>query len=54
MQRNFYRVWFRGFGAAGMVPFDSPVEVYLPCWEWGAYLGQGALGALVPLSFFLN
>jgi branched-chain amino acid aminotransferase len=33
----------RGFGAAGMVPFDSPVEVYLPCWEWGAYLGEGAL-----------
>ncbi len=35
----------RGFGAAGMVPFDSPVEVYLPCWEWGAYLGEGALEA---------
>ena len=33
----------RGFGAAGMVPFDSPVEVYLPCWEWGTYLGAGAL-----------
>lgn len=33
----------RGFGAAGMVPFDSPVEVYLPCWPWGAYLGAGAL-----------
>jgi branched-chain amino acid aminotransferase len=33
----------RGFGAAGMVPFDSPVEVYLPSWEWGAYLGEGAL-----------
>lgn len=26
-----------------MVPFDSPVEVYLPCWEWGVYLGEGAL-----------
>ena len=33
----------RGYGAAGMVPFDSPVEVYLPCWPWGAYLGTGAL-----------
>ena len=33
----------RGFGAAGMVPFDSPVEVYLPCWPWGTYLGEGAL-----------
>ncbi|MBX3172823.1 MAG: branched-chain amino acid transaminase [Gemmatimonadaceae bacterium] len=33
----------RGYGAAGMVPFDSPVEVYLPCWPWGAYLGPKAL-----------
>ena len=33
----------RGYGAAGMVPFDSPIEVYLPCWPWGAYLGEGAL-----------
>ena len=35
----------RGYGAAGMVPHDSPVEVYLPCWPWGAYLGDGALEA---------
>ncbi len=33
----------RGYGASGMVPFDSPVEVYLPCWPWGTYLGDGAL-----------
>src|SRR5688500_5105118 len=33
----------RGYGAAGMVPFDSPIEVYLPCWPWGTYLGEGAL-----------
>lgn len=33
----------RGYGAAGMVPFDSPVEVYIPCWPWGAYLGDDAL-----------
>ena len=33
----------RGYGAAGMVPFDSPIEVYLPCWVWGTYLGEGAL-----------
>jgi len=26
-----------------MVPFDSPIEVYLPCWPWGTYLGAGAL-----------
>ncbi len=33
----------RGYGAAGMVPFDSPIEVYIPCWPWGAYLGDDAL-----------
>jgi len=33
----------RGYGASSMVPFDSPVEVYLPCWPWGVYLGEGAL-----------
>ncbi|HVH39637.1 MAG TPA: branched-chain amino acid transaminase [Gemmatimonadaceae bacterium] len=33
----------RGYGAAGMVPFESPVEVYIPCWKWGAYLGEDAL-----------
>lgn len=33
----------RGYGAASMVPFPSPVEVYLPCWPWGAYLGDGAI-----------
>jgi branched-chain amino acid aminotransferase len=33
----------RGFGAAGMVPFDSPIETYIPCWPWEAYLGHGAL-----------
>jgi branched-chain amino acid aminotransferase len=33
----------RGYGAAGMVPFDSPVETYIPCWPWGTYLGEGAL-----------
>jgi branched-chain amino acid aminotransferase len=33
----------RGYGAGGMVPFDSPIEVFLPCWPWGTYLGEGAL-----------
>ena len=33
----------RGYGAAGMVPYDSPIETYLPCWPWGAYLGDEAL-----------
>jgi branched-chain amino acid aminotransferase len=33
----------RGYGAAGMVPDASPIEVYIPCWPWGTYLGEGAL-----------
>jgi len=33
----------RGYGAAGMVPYDSPIEIYIPCWPWGTYLGDGAL-----------
>ena len=35
----------RGYGASCMVPFASPIEVYLPCWPWGAYLGAEALEA---------
>lgn len=33
----------RGYGAASMIPTASPIEVYLPCWPWGAYLGEEAL-----------
>jgi branched-chain amino acid aminotransferase len=33
----------RGYGAAGVHPGASPVETYLICWPWGAYLGAGAL-----------
>ncbi len=33
----------RGYGAAGMVPHASPIEVYIACWPWGTYLGDGAL-----------
>jgi branched-chain amino acid aminotransferase len=33
----------RGYGTAGMVPTGAPLEVYLPCWPWGTYLGAGAL-----------
>ena len=35
----------RGLGAISMVPYDSPIEVYVPCWPWGAYLGEEALAA---------
>jgi branched-chain amino acid aminotransferase len=33
----------RGYGAAGLNPATSPVETYLICWPWGAYLGAEAL-----------
>jgi branched-chain amino acid aminotransferase len=33
----------RGYGAAGVNPLLSPVETYLVCWPWGAYLGADAL-----------
>lgn len=33
----------RGYGTAGMIPLGSPIEVYIPCWPWGAYLGDEAL-----------
>lgn len=34
---------FRGYGTAGVNPSASPVESYIICWPWGAYLGDGAL-----------
>jgi branched-chain amino acid aminotransferase len=33
----------RGYGAAGMVPFESPIETYIPVWPWGTYLGAAAM-----------
>ena len=33
----------RGYGATGMIPFDAPIEVYIPCWPWDAPLGADAL-----------
>jgi branched-chain amino acid aminotransferase len=32
----------RGYGAMGVLPADNPIDVYIACWEWGAYLGDGA------------
>ncbi|MDR0787922.1 MAG: branched-chain amino acid transaminase [Gemmatimonadota bacterium] len=34
---------FRGLGAAGLNPNSSPVQLYIVCWPWGTYLGEGAL-----------
>lgn len=36
-------VALRGFGALGVNPAASPVEMYIACWPWGAYLGDDAL-----------
>ena len=33
----------RGYGAPGVNPKGSPVDSYIICWPWGAYLGTGAL-----------
>ena len=36
-------VIYRGFGAIGVDPSSSPVDVAIGVWEWGKYLGQDAL-----------
>jgi branched-chain amino acid aminotransferase len=33
----------RGYGDAGMLPVESPLQTYIACWPWGTYLGEGAL-----------
>jgi branched-chain amino acid aminotransferase len=33
----------RGYGDIGVNPLNCPIEVYIACWEWGAYLGTEAL-----------
>jgi branched-chain amino acid aminotransferase len=35
----------RGYGPVSMNPVNCPIETYVPCWEWGAYLGPDALEA---------
>ena len=30
----------RGYGDMGVSPLACPVEVYIACWSWGAYLGS--------------
>ena len=34
---------FRGYGSPGVNPLTCPVEVYIICWFWGAYLGDEGL-----------
>jgi len=32
-----------GYGEVGVSPLNSPIECYMACWSWGAYLGADAL-----------
>jgi branched-chain amino acid aminotransferase len=34
---------FRGYGEAGVNPFNSPIEVYIMNYPWGKYLGSGGV-----------
>ncbi len=34
---------FRGYGDMGVNPLNNPVEMMIAAWEWGEYLGEGAL-----------
>ena len=34
---------FRGYGTMGLFPLDSPVDVVIAVWPWGAYLGEDSL-----------
>ncbi|GAC1667373.1 MAG: branched-chain amino acid transaminase [Candidatus Acidiferrum sp.] len=36
-------VVLRGYGEVGVNPLNSPIEAYMACWSWGAYLGPDAL-----------
>ena len=33
----------RGYGEVGVNPIGCPIESYMACWHWGAYLGAEAL-----------
>ncbi|MBI4458427.1 MAG: branched-chain amino acid transaminase [Acidobacteria bacterium] len=32
----------RGYGEVGVHPHNTPIEVFMACWEWGKYLGAEA------------
>ena len=33
-------VAYRGYGEMGLFPLNTPVEVFIAVWPWGAYLGE--------------
>lgn len=36
-------VIYRGYGTLGVDPFPNPIDCAILVWEWGKYLGEGAL-----------
>jgi branched-chain amino acid aminotransferase len=40
----------RGYGEVGVNPLSSPIEIYMACWSWGAYLGPEALAKGVDIG----
>lgn len=36
-------VVYRGYAALGVDPFPNPIDCAILVWEWGKYLGEGAL-----------
>jgi branched-chain amino acid aminotransferase len=33
----------RGYGDAGVLPRENPLETFVACWNWGRYLGEEAM-----------
>ena len=40
----------RGYGEVGVNPLNSPIDIYMACWHWGAYLGPEALAKGVDIG----
>src|SRR5579859_2542480 len=40
----------RGYGEVGVNPLNSPIDIYMACWQWGAYLGPDALAKGVDIG----
>ena len=40
----------RGYGEVGVNPLNSPIDIYMACWSWGAYLGPDALAKGVDIG----
>src|SRR5260370_556602 len=40
----------RGYGEAGVNPLNSPIDIYMASWSWGAYPGPAALAKGVDVA----